>query len=116
MIESGQFAHRAVKGDTQPRTDWLVYKHWDPANGRYGPVRDFYAYNGGDLRADNDVADLGMEGSLVRQRGRRCDLGGQLGRAPINLSLKIPVGRRRIDRAVAKQPAEELLENMSEPV
>jgi signal peptidase I len=64
IIEGGQFVHRAVKDETRLRTDWLVYKHWDPANGRYGPVRDFYAYNGGDLRADNDVADLGMEARM----------------------------------------------------
>ena len=64
IIEDGQFAHRPVKGDPRPGTDWLVYKHWDPASGRYGPVRDFYAYNGGDLRADNDVADLGIEARL----------------------------------------------------
>jgi signal peptidase I len=64
IIEGGQFAHRAVKGDNRPRTDWLVYKHWDPASGRYGPVRDFYAYNGGDLRADNEVTDLGIEARL----------------------------------------------------
>ena len=33
-------------------------------SGRYGPVRDFYGYNGGDLGADNDVGDLGMEARL----------------------------------------------------
>ena len=76
LIEGGQFAHRAIKGDTRPGIDWLVYKHWDPANGRYGPVRDFYAYNGGDLRSDNDVADLGDGSALMRQRCRRRDFRG----------------------------------------
>ena len=47
-----------------------------PSAGRYGPVRDFYGYNGGDLRADNDVARPGDRGTAVRERRRRCDLGG----------------------------------------
>ena len=64
IIEGGQFAHRAVRPSARLRADWLAYKHWDPASGRYGPVRDFYAYNGGDLRSDNDVDDLGMEARL----------------------------------------------------
>jgi signal peptidase I len=64
IIESGQFAYRSARPDERPHTDWLVYKHWDPASARYGPVRDFYGYNGGDLRADNDVGDLGLEARL----------------------------------------------------
>ena len=31
---------------------------------RYGPVRDFYAYNGGELPAENEVIDLGLEARL----------------------------------------------------
>ena len=63
------------QGDARPTDDWLVYKHWDPSTGRYGPVRDFYAYNGGDVRADNEVKDLGMEARLSVERSGRVDLG-----------------------------------------
>ena len=42
----------------------------------YGPVRDFYAYNGGDLRADNEVDDLGLEARLRVGDAVECDLGG----------------------------------------
>ncbi len=104
IIEGGQFAHRAVKGDTRPRTDWLVYKHWDPSSGQYGPVRDFYGYNGGDLRAENDVADLGIEARLCVSEARRCDLGG----ASVGLRSVCREDSgwaARIDRAIAKQPA-----------
>ena len=56
ISEDGQFVHAARRARRCGRDDWLVYKHWDPARGRYGPVRDFYAYNGGELAADNEVA------------------------------------------------------------
>ena len=93
IIEEGQFAHRAVKGDTRPSTDWLVYKHWDPSNGRYGPVRDFYAYNGGDLRAENDVADLGMEARLCVSEAVD-SISVALRSGSDQFVVKIPVGRR----------------------
>jgi signal peptidase I len=64
IIEAGQFAHKAIRTGSLSRTDWLVYKHWDPVSGRYGPVRDFYGYNGGDLRSDNEVGDLGLDARL----------------------------------------------------
>ncbi len=44
--------------------DWIIYRHWDPAARRYGPVRDFYAYNGGEMPAENEVIDLGLEARL----------------------------------------------------
>jgi signal peptidase I len=64
LIEGGQITHRAALPDARVSTDWIAYKHWDPATGRSGPVRDFYPYNGGDLRADNDVSDLGIEARM----------------------------------------------------
>ena len=65
--QDGQFTHLTARGDTRPREDWLDYQHWDPSRGEYGPVRDFYAYNGGDLRAENEVADVGIEARLMRE-------------------------------------------------
>jgi signal peptidase I len=53
-----------VQGGLEPE-DWLVYQHWDPVLNRYGPIRDHYAYNGGDLDADNVVPDLSLEARLV---------------------------------------------------
>ena len=57
------FVHQA-RPDAGPG-DWVIYRHWDPARRRYGPVRDFYAYNGGELPADNEVVDLGLEARLT---------------------------------------------------
>ena len=54
------FIHEPSKDDGD-LVDWLDYRHWDPDTGRYGPVRDFYAYNGGDLRGDNVVSDLMLD-------------------------------------------------------
>jgi len=62
--QDGRFVHAAVEGRAWPTDDWLIYKHWDPSRGRYGPVRDFYAYNGGEIRAENEIKDLGLEARL----------------------------------------------------
>lgn len=48
--------------------DWIIYRHWDPVRRQYGPIRDFYAYNGGDLPSDNEVPDLGLEGTFTVDR------------------------------------------------
>ena len=45
--------------------DWLVYRHWDPALGRYAPIRDYYGYNGGEVRSDNPVLDVGLEARVA---------------------------------------------------
>ncbi len=45
--------------------DWIIYRHVDPAHHRYAPVRDFYAYNGNTLPAENEVVDLGLEARLT---------------------------------------------------
>ncbi len=57
------FVHRP-RGDAGPG-DWVIYQHWDPAKRGYGLVRDFYAYNGGELLADNEVSDLGLEARIT---------------------------------------------------
>jgi signal peptidase I len=62
--EAGGFVHRAVDAPGRAADDWLVYKHWDPSRARYGPVRDFYGYNGGELRAENEVRDFAIEARL----------------------------------------------------
>ncbi|MGZ3389122.1 MAG: signal peptidase I [Isosphaeraceae bacterium] len=64
----GRFAHAAVKpepNEPDDRLDWLVYRHWDPVLNRYGPIRDHYAYNGGDLGTDNVAPDLSLEARLT---------------------------------------------------
>lgn len=64
---TGGFVHKpvaAVEGSLEPE-DWLVYRHWDSLLNRYGPVRDHYAYNGGDLESDNIVPDLALEARLT---------------------------------------------------
>ncbi len=63
--DDGRFVHKPLEPGSSAVDDWLVYRHWDPSRGRYGPVRDFYAYNGGDLRADNEIRDLGFEARLT---------------------------------------------------
>jgi signal peptidase I len=91
--QEGQFAHTAAKRDERPRDDWLVYKHWDPSRGQYGPIRDFYGYNGGDLRADNEVPDLGLEARLC-VRDDVDVLSVALHSRSDRFVIRIPVGRR----------------------
>ena len=64
--------------------DWVIYRHWDPTRGRYGPVRDFYAYNGGELPADNEVPDLGLEARMTVDRLGRGRSRRRCGRGPIS--------------------------------
>ena len=52
------------------RSTGSSYRHWDPDRGKYWPVHDFNAYNGGDLRGENRVTDLMLEARLDRGRGR----------------------------------------------
>jgi signal peptidase I len=93
--------------------DWLVYRHWDPVLGRYGSIRDHYAYNGGDLATDNVVPDLALEARLilspeVEQISVRLRSGGDrfLVRIPVNGPGKIEVARN--DRRRLVQPLERL--------
>ena len=61
--------------------------------GRYGPVRDFYGYNGGDLGADNDVSDLGIEARLCVSEAVDVLLLA-LRSGSDQFVVRIPVGRR----------------------
>jgi len=58
--EGTGFVHERSQADGNV-VDWLDYRHWDPDTGRYGPIRDFYSYNGGDVRGDNVVSDLMLD-------------------------------------------------------
>jgi signal peptidase I len=60
----GHFIHSAPTSRRRTVDDWLMYRHWEPIHGRYGPVCDFYGYNGGDLQAENRVVDLGFQTRL----------------------------------------------------
>jgi signal peptidase I len=59
----GTFAHAPVN-PAERQVDWLVYRHLDPSRGQYGPIRDFYGYNGGDSHTDNEAHDVGMEARI----------------------------------------------------
>ncbi len=52
--------------DTEPTAgiDWLIYRHWEPELERYGPVRDYLAYNGRELMGENEVHDLMVDTTL----------------------------------------------------
>jgi signal peptidase I len=60
----GKFLHESPVRSVPAVDDWLVYKHWDPSRGRYGPISDFYAYNGSEPRDGNEIKDLGMEARI----------------------------------------------------
>jgi signal peptidase I len=85
------FVHRARPG-VGPG-DWVIYRHWDPANRRYGPIRDFYAYNGGDLPADNEVSDLGIEARITVDRSVEV-LSTALRSGADQFVVRIPVSQR----------------------
>lgn len=55
-----RFVHQPSRADG-PTVDWIDYRHWDPDTGRYGPIRDYVPYNGGDIRGENLVRDLMLE-------------------------------------------------------
>jgi signal peptidase I len=63
--ENGGFAHAAIAGRDPTSVDWLVYKHWDPARRGYGPVCDFYGYNGLEPREYNEIKDLAIDARLT---------------------------------------------------
>ncbi len=56
-VEGACFA-RSRLVEASDRVDWLEYRHWQPDQGTYGPIRDYSPYNGGDFRGENRVNDL----------------------------------------------------------
>ena len=82
--ENGGFVHSAVDAPGRWADDWLVYKHWDPSRAQYGPVRDFYAYNGGELRGENEVRDFMIEARLqVSDSVESIARGASIGSGPV---------------------------------
>ncbi len=59
-VDGAGFVHGPSQADG-PTVDWIDYRHWDPDTGRYGPIRDFVPYNGGDVRGENLVHDLMLD-------------------------------------------------------
>ena len=91
--------------DDDDQTDWLDYRHWDPDRGRFGPVRDFCPYNGGDLRGDNVVRDLAFEADVAVRPGvgevtARIDHGGDRFLIAVPVDGAGPVEVRRNGRVV----------------
>jgi signal peptidase I len=59
-----QAALQSGTPDGEP-VDWLEYHHLRAdRGGRYAPVTDFLAYNGGETRGENTVCDLMLEAKL----------------------------------------------------
>jgi signal peptidase I len=103
-----RFVHdKTPTSDT--RQDWVDYRHWDPDRGRYGPVRDFCPYNGGDVRGDNVVHDLMLEAEVsvqpdVQSISLRLDHGAD--HFVVTLPVDGPDGPtvRRDDQVIAVAP------------
>ncbi len=90
--EGPAFVHEMTP-TSDGREDWLEYRHWDPDRGRYGPVRDFCPYNGGEVRGDNVVRDLMIEADVsarpdVRSVAIRIDHGVD------HFAINVPVDGR----------------------
>jgi signal peptidase I len=59
-----------AKSPPEP-VDWIEYRHWWADRARPGPVYDFNAYNGGELRGENPVTDFMLEADLAVGEGAR---------------------------------------------
>jgi signal peptidase I len=97
--EGSRFVREPVE-DVGDRVDWLEYLHFDPDRSRYGPIRDYCPYNGGDIRGENVVTDLMVEADVsVRPDAKslaiRLDHGGD------HFQVTLPVdgrGRPEVSR------------------
>jgi signal peptidase I len=67
-FEGTRFRRDADSGSAS-RIDWLDYRHWQPDNATYGPIRDFLAYNSLDLRGENRARDLMVEARVTVSAG-----------------------------------------------
>ncbi len=86
-----------VEGRSRPIDDWLIYRHWDPSRGGYGPVRDSYAYNGSEIRAENEIKDLGLEARLSVQESVE-SISVLIRSASDSFLVTIPVAKPGTDR------------------
>ena len=75
------------------RLDWLEYRHYDPDRSRYGPIRDFTPYNGGDVRGENVVTDLAIEADVSPRPDVKA-LAIRLDHGPDRFVVTIPVDDR----------------------
>jgi signal peptidase I len=83
--EGPRFVHAptspAASAPEREPVDWIEYRHWGADRGRYAPVSDFIAYNGGEFRGENPISDLMFEADLscgaeVRDVTLRINSGG----------------------------------------
>jgi signal peptidase I len=91
--QDASFRHEPVDAGTLPRDDWLVYHHLDPVRGRFGPVTDFYAYNGAAIGGENEVNDLGLEARVTLSDSVQSLLVA-LQSGKDRFTVRIPVGRQ----------------------
>jgi signal peptidase I len=87
------FVRAAAENQARQNDDWLIYKHWDPAQGSYGPVRDFYGYNGNEPRDFNEIDDVGME-ARMRVSASVDSISVALRSGSDQFVVRVPVGRR----------------------
>jgi len=85
------FRHEFVDYSGVDSDDWLIYRHWDPILERYGPVRDHYGYNGGEVNSDNVVKDVGIDARVRIGPEIQC-LSIMLRSAGDRFIARIPVG------------------------
>jgi signal peptidase I len=69
--EGRWLVHHAVSDERDGSIDWAHYRHWQADANRYGPLRDFIAYNGLDLPGENRVEDLMVEAEVEPTAGLR---------------------------------------------
>ncbi len=86
------FEHIASKRDSD-LIDWLDYRHWDPDTGRYGPIRDYYGYNGGEMRGDHTITDM-MVDCMVATRAEAKSVVVRLNTAGETFFITLPVDGR----------------------
>jgi signal peptidase I len=97
----------AAGSDREP-IDWIEYRHWAADRGHYGPVSDFSAYNGGELRGENNATDLMLEARLTCSPGVR-DLTLRINSGSDRFFVTLPIGGvgtvavRRNGRSLAPQ-------------
>jgi signal peptidase I len=101
-LESGWWSEgtRFVHGPAVPGSgvrglaavDWIEYHHVRADNGgRYAPVTDFLAYNGGELRGENLVGDLMLEAKL-KCGADLCGLTVRIDSGGDRFGISLPIG------------------------
>jgi signal peptidase I len=96
--EGSTFVHASVAPEEPglDPVDWLEYRHWGADRGDYGPVSDFMAYNGGDLRGENAIADLMLE-ARVQCRDDVRDLMVRINSGGDRFFVRLPIGEGGVE-------------------